>query len=333
MTLTLETLADHYVFESSPTRHNLGAFHVPFDDLMEGSTTEVRLRNSTKRREPTALIGTSGSGKSSAIAHVLGPLAEGSAPLVIPLAAVSSDVIETPDRLADHLLDMIRRVTNSAASHFDSELETGKTTITRTQRGGVGIRWRWLSGELAREVERQVQIETKATLVDKTDALAKALEAVEVQGLQPVLVFDDTGRWLGNSGSGIVGRFFGEGLRWLLELPASLVVAAHPHYFELASRLEVMQYLDTQIEIPRLDNFSAIEAILSRRIETCAEINSPNLSQVFLPDASEAILNVYKAGYSMRRALQVCHTALHEALSDGAPMIGPRHILAAANAG
>ncbi len=333
MPLTLETLAENYVFESSPTRHDLGAFHVPFDDLMEGSNTEVRLRNGTMRREPTALIGTSGSGKSSVIAHVLGPLAEDLAPLVVPLAAVSSDVIESPDRLADHLLDMIRRIANSDARRFDSELETGTTTITRTQRGGVGFRWRWLSGDLAREVQRQVQIETRATLVDKTDVLTKALEAVAVQELQPVLVFDDTDRWLGNSGSEMVGRFFGEGLRWLLELPASLVVAVHPRYFELASRPEVMQYLDTQIEIPRLDKSSAIEAILSRRVETCAEINNPNLSQVLLPGASEAILNVYKMSHSVRRALHVCHTALHEAISDGAPMIGPRHIMAAANAG
>ena len=88
MSLALQMLADRYAFESSPTRHDLGALHVPFDDLTQPGQTEARLDAAVRRREPVALIGASGSGKSSAIAHMLGPLAESVAPLFVPLAAI-----------------------------------------------------------------------------------------------------------------------------------------------------------------------------------------------------------------------------------------------------
>ena len=73
MTLTLATLRDRYVFESTPQRHNLAALHVPFDHLVGNERTEARLRGAVQRNESSAVIGASGSGKSSLIAHVLSP--------------------------------------------------------------------------------------------------------------------------------------------------------------------------------------------------------------------------------------------------------------------
>ena len=43
MALSLYLLTDRYVFESSPTRHDLGALHVPFDELTQPGQTEARL--------------------------------------------------------------------------------------------------------------------------------------------------------------------------------------------------------------------------------------------------------------------------------------------------
>ena len=333
MSLSLQLLADRYAFESSPTRHDLGALHVPFDELARPGQTEARLDSAVRRREPVALIGASGSGKSSVIAHVLGPLAEGVAPLFVPLAALPADAIDTPAHLADHLLATISRLAGSAAARIEADLAPETTTITRTRKAGWGLRWRWMSGEMAREVQRQTEIETKATVLDKADALGQVLEIVSDEGLQPVLVFDDTDRWLRNGGANLVESFFGEGVRWMLELPAALVVAAHPHYFETTPRDRLLQYLDTRITIPLLDTTTAIDAILRRRIEQYAGVDDPDLAEVFDPGASAAILGVYREAGSLRRALQVCHTALHEALSDGASRITARHIQAAANAG
>ena len=98
-------------------------------------------------------------------------------------------------------------------------------------------------------------------------------------------------------------------------------------------RDRLLQYLDTRITIPQLPTTAAIDAILRRRIERYAGVSDPDLPEVFAPDASAAILGVYREAGSLRRALQVCHTALHEAWSDGAPRLTARHIQAAANAG
>lgn len=65
MTLTLTQLRERYVFESSPQRLTLGELHVPFDELVGDTRTETRLEGALRRNEPTAIIGASGSGKSS----------------------------------------------------------------------------------------------------------------------------------------------------------------------------------------------------------------------------------------------------------------------------
>ena len=170
MSLSLRLLADRYAFESSPTRHDLGALHVPFDELTRNGQTEARLDAAVRRREPVALIGASGSGKSSVIAHVLGPLAEGVAPLFVPLAAMPSETIDTPSHLADHLLATITRLAGSAAARIDEDLAPETTTITKTSGGSVGLGWSWLRGEMARQVTRQTKLESRAGFIDKTDA-------------------------------------------------------------------------------------------------------------------------------------------------------------------
>ena len=333
MSLTLRLLADRYAFESSPTRHDLGALHVPFDELTRAGQTEARVDAAVRRGEPVALTGASGSGKSSVIAHVLGPLAEGVAPLFVPLAAMPSEAIDTPSHLADHLLATVTRLAELAAAPIDEDLATGTTTIAKTRRAAGGISLGWMKVEIARQVTQQTELETRSSFMDKTDTIAQVLEIIADEHLQPALVFDDTDRWLSDESSRVVEGFFGEGVRWMLELPAALIVAVHPHYFRTFPYDELLQYLDTWITIPRIDRVSAIDAILRTRIEQYADVVAPDLSNVLDPDASAAILDVYAENGSLRRALQVCHIALHDALSDSVPRITAHHIRAAANAG
>lgn len=97
MTLTLATLRECYVFESTPQRGNLAALHVPFDQLTGNDRTETRLLGAVHRNEPSAVVGASGSGKSSVIAHVLNPVTEDVAPLLVPVAAIRpSPLIHQP---------------------------------------------------------------------------------------------------------------------------------------------------------------------------------------------------------------------------------------------
>ena len=335
MTLTLQLLADQYVFESSPSLHDLGALHVPFDELVGNQQTEQRLDEAVRRQEHTALIGSSGCGKSSVVAHVLGPSVAGVAPLRVPVAAMPANAIDTPANLVDHLLATITRQAGASASAATIEEgvapRTETTTTTRRLGGAVG--WRWLSGELAREVERQTEIEQHATFADKTDAVAQVLELIASDDLHPVLVFDDTDRWLRNGGSPLVRAFFGEGVRWLLDLPASLVVAVHDDYFTDIARAELLQYLDTQITIPRVSGPAGIEAILTRRVEQYGTVETPDLGSVFADNTVAALYDVYDETGSLRRTIHVCHTALHDAINVGDEHITARHIVAASSAG
>ncbi len=333
MILSLEALADAYAFESSPRRADLGVLHVPFDELTGSNRTEARLDASIRRHEPIALIGASGCGKSSVIAHVLGPTAEGVVPVYIPLAATPSDTVDTPEHLADHLLTTFVRLAGSTGEQVERDLAHTTTITTRVRRGRAGYVGRWIGADVAAEVLHQAQTERNSTLADKTDALAQILGIVADGHLVPVLVFDDTDRWLSYESVELVARFFAEGVRWLLELPAALVVAVHPRYFETTTPAGLLGYLDTRIDIPRLDSASAVDAILRRRIETVVGASHASLTEVLASDVSAAVLAVYRESGSLRRALQVCHTALHDALSDGAQLISARHVVAAASAG
>lgn len=251
----------------------------------------------------------------------------------MPLATVQADKIGTPEHLADHLLDVISRIAGSAADRVGAELAPETTTTTRTRKVGSTFGWRWLRGQLARKVEHQSQIEKRANFIDKADALANVLEIIARDDLRPVLVFDDADRWLKAESRHLVESFFGESVRWMRDLPADLVVAVHPQYFEAVPQKELLKYIDTRINIPQLHDTAAISAILRRRIEMKAGISAHDLNNVLDPDALTAILDIYREDGSLRNALRVCHMALLESVGDRAPRITSHHIIAASNAG
>lgn len=333
MTLTLHQLDDNFVFESTPKRPHLGGFHVRFDDLIGNQRTEARLDKAIRNREPVALIGPSGSGKSSVIAFVLGSQAPSLAPMYVPVAAMPSGDIGTPTKLADHMLNTIAKFAGPEGRSALESVADETTTLTKSRRAGIGLGWRWLHGDLASEVERQIQLETRATLDDKADALGRVFAAIRAQKLRPVLIFDDTDRWLQGGLGGFTEYFFVECVRWLLDLTAPIVMAVHPTYLTDSNPQTILRHLDTQIRIPQVEDADGIGAILGRRIERRVGVDNPDVLEVLSHEALEAVLSVYRETGSLRRAIQVCHIALHEAISDSESTIGASHIRAAAFAG
>lgn len=333
--MRLEDLQRSSVFQATPPAVDLGPLHVPFDELMGTTATEGALAGAVERGEPAALIGKSGSGKSSSIAHVLSPAMVSIAPIVVPVAAVP-ETVETPASLVAYLIGTVKRAAEAASIPVDTDAvdATNTTSTTATRGARLAPSFRWLKGDLAKEVTSQTTIERKATFADKEDVLVASLETIKDHGLKPNLVFDDTDRWLGPNASKLATAFFGETARWMVErLRCGIVVAVHPSYFEMVSRPQLLQYFDTQIEVPVLDRRQAIEAILARRIEQYAEVSNPRIRDFIDEDASDALLAIYQETGSMRRSLQVCHGALHDAVAGGASTISAGHIIAASNAG
>ncbi|MPZ53714.1 MAG: AAA family ATPase [Acidimicrobiia bacterium] len=341
MNLSLKALRDHNVFRSTLQHHDLGALHVSFDSLVGNSSTEGRLWDAVHRSEPCAVIGTSGSGKSSVISHVLGPLVPDIAPLRVMVAhALQPDEYTLP-HLADQLLHTLRdEAERTLSSDVDAALGKHTQTTTTRRTGAVGGGMRWLGIKLAKDIERQTTIERNSSLHDKTDALRNVLLSIASEDLLPVLIFDDTDRWLiGDTEAATVQWFFDKSLRWLLEScfsvepPMSLVVAVHPHYFDNVAQAELLAYLDTPITIPRLPGPPAIRRILQYRIEQYTGYHHPDLTDIMTTDGLDAIYALYDAERNLRRTIQVCHIAVVEALDAGVSRLTAQHIQAANNAG
>lgn len=336
----LSHLADRYTFDGSPGFLDLGAYHVPFDTMTGTTRVEARLTSGAARGERIALIAPSGSGKSSVVSHVLGPTATDVAPIVVPVHSLD-DGATSPARIADELLMLLSRYPDQVrglGNIDDPTMATGATRqVTHSHRhsSGVGLAWGWLRGELAREVQRQVQTDQPISLREKTELLDQALERIRRADLQPVIVFDDTDRWRDDTTT--VTGFFRDVTRWLTELPVSLVVATHTHYFDIGvSREALLEFLDTPVEIPSLPSPDVLTTILARRIALNVEgtkYAGADLSAAVTAPAVNALFSTYTDGSSLRRVLQIAHVALAEAINADADAVDADHVTAAHQAG
>lgn len=341
----LRHLADEYTFDSTPGFADLGAYHVPFDDLTGRSGVEHRLREGVLRGERIALVAASGSGKSSIVAHVLGPTAERVAPIVVPVRAVEPGGAASPVRVADEVLALLRRYAEEvSALHDDLRDEASAAAgesrrVTRTHRRsrGLTLALGWMQPALGGEVVRQTEHDERIPLREKTEILDQLLRTIAADDLQPVLVFDDADRWIGPTERTTVRGFFGDVVRWTAELSTAVVVAVHDRYLDDLSRDEVLQYLDTPVVVPRLSDPTQLVAILDRRIGlhvADTPLAGATSADVFEPGAIDRLFDVYASRVSLRHAIQLCHIALIEAVErTGAVAVGDADVAAAANAG
>ncbi|MGH3368579.1 MAG: hypothetical protein ACRDPR_01125 [Nocardioidaceae bacterium] len=87
----LLALQEAHAFDPFPVRDDLGVYHVPFSELAGDGHIEEALGDGCRRVERIGIVGDSGTGKSSLTARVLGPLAEGVAPIVVPVPVLVFD--------------------------------------------------------------------------------------------------------------------------------------------------------------------------------------------------------------------------------------------------
>jgi hypothetical protein len=331
----LRHLASRFAFDSTPSFGDLGAYHVPFDELTATSSVEARLGEAVRNGERVAVVGDSGAGKSSLVSHVLGPMAEGVAPLVVPVRTLEGDAAR-PDRVADELLVTVPHYLERIGRLGATDMPAGSTrrvTAHEDYSGGLRLALPWLHGELARDLGRQVAVDVPIPLTAKANALRAAFDRIAADGLQPIIVFDDTDRWLGTSDEATVEGFFTESLRWLTDLPVAVVVATHHAYVpDRQTRRRRLEFAPTRIEIPPLPGSGALAEVLARRVERNC-VDSPfagsATGDVFKDQALGALLQDYPTPDSLRQVMLLCYASVRYAINEEAERVTADHVAAA----
>jgi hypothetical protein len=232
-------LQREHAFDPTPVRDDLGVYHVPFSELVGDAHPERALLDACLRPERIALIGDSGAGKSSLTASVLGPLAAGVAPIVVPVARESYDVVREPRVMFAHLVSVIGACAHEASLLDDRGREEALSHVTAQRPVGRSagrsgkLTLGWMGAQLGAELARQASpggaVDRSAT--ETLETVHQIVEIIRRESLVPVLVFDDTDRWLTGAAYAdpgtLVSAFFGRVLPALTELRCGLVVAVH----------------------------------------------------------------------------------------------------------
>lgn len=337
----LLTLRDAHVFDPAPRHDDLYLLHVPFDELTGTASCERAVGAALRRGERVALVAGSGAGKSSVISAVLNPLVEDLAPLPVPVAIEDPLVATSPVAFAGHLVRTVARYVANAhpASAEEARERARRTTKTvlpprreRTGRLSLAPSWLGLRVELTTELrsvtERAPVDRPGQEIIEEAQAI---LQTVAAHGLRPVIVLDDTDKWLRVPGlpdpASHLAGFFSQVPRLLAEqLAVSAVLAVHEHYLELSAYDASRGFLDAAVHVPALPDRAALERLLGHRAQ--AWVPEP-ISKLMTEPALESLMAHYRSGPARdlrRRVLFVAHTALARACDEGADVMAYRHV-------
>lgn len=273
-------------------------------------------------------------------ASVLGPLAEGVAPVVVPVARESFDVVREPRAMFAHLVAVVAGHAGDAALLDEGERERALARVTAQRPVGRAggrsgrLTLRWMGAELGTELARQAgpQQWQERSATETLEVVHQMLEIIRREGLVPVLVFDDTDRWLAGSAyrdpDVLVDSFFGRVLPELADLRCSLVVAVHRRYLrDRATRRDVQRTLDTPVEVPALRSPAAVAGVVASRVRAHSPEGrpAPPLDEVLTTAAVDRLFEHYARGLrgELRGVLRTVHTALAEACDGRSEAITP----------
>jgi hypothetical protein len=339
----LRRLQRDHAFDPSPLREDLGVYHVPFEEAVSGLPVESELDRAVRVPERVALSGPSGSGKSSVMSFVLGPLAEGVAPIRVPVAVESEEVATEPEAFAAHLIRTVARYAENARelSARDRETFEAATAARRPVGGkarGASLRlaphWLLTGPELALEVRSASEPAHIGRSGTETIEQARAvLEVIRARELLPVLMIDDSDAWLQVVGipdrTPIIAGFFSRVVRMIAEeLPAALVVAVHDSYLGMEAFARAAGFIETTVRLPALPHAKAMGMLLTRRIQAHTRAA---LGRVFDGEAVVELFRYYAevAKGNLRQVMLVAHTALRNATTAGLDTISSPGLTAA----
>ncbi len=304
----------------------LAPYHVPFDELCGGRAVEGELAHWLTHSGRVALIGPSGSGKSSALAWALAHHApENLTALRIPVALADDDTVKTTAGFARHL---IRRViatarlndseTDNLRDHTAETVRRSRTEQRRSHSLGVNV---WvLKGALARELTRSGdEFEEQIGAGEVVEGLQRLVELFRAREVEPMLVLDDTDTWIARphdrQPARLAEAFFARNVRMLAnEIDCGFILAVHTTYLDLPAYREIAPRLE-RIRVPQLGRPEAdLARILTHRLQV-AGLDIP-LGQVFEPAALTVLASTYEDMPDIRRIIATVATAIRLTLEE-----------------
>lgn len=324
--MTLTALLDSGVLDPFPAPEDLALLHVPFGTLT-GDDLEGETAAALSRGDRVALVGPTGSGKSSVVAA----LRQRRTHLFIRVPAVAQF---TPEQLADPrtltraIVGALRDLAGDNPPRRPASRLSGAITakVPNPIDPTTGILELGVAGEIDRQLTGADELYNGAL----ADVLQRALNLIDADDASPdpVLLYDDTDRWTGASptDTGSAVGFF-RFLRWtadMLETPC--VVAVHDRYLDDPDLGSLAQEpFNTTLRLPQLDR-GQLGSLLHHRIGLLDGTDPDAL----LPKQSiDDAFARYAGDGSLRRMLQVVVGAARIAATEQLDHITPQAIHAA----
>lgn len=342
MSLVLfQHLQEARAFDSSPLRHDLGVYHVPFSELGSDEAPEQTLVSAARRAERLMIVGPSGSGKSSLIEHALGPMVERIAPILVPVAGESGDVVTNVQAVSGMIIQQIVQhadLTDTERKDAMRWASSQRPLDPETRLSGFSAGASWMGTGLGTDIKRQVPHNTVLpnTASGTLEIVDQLLATIQKDDLIPVLVFDDTDRWVRGVVAGDTDHhdfamgFFGKVLTEIRQLRAGLVVAAHDKYLENNQLKDYIgNVVENRINIPILNSVDALGKVILSRIvvhrPTSDTDSIPSLDEVMTTDALSELYQLYQKEFSgsLRMVVRTMHVALADACNGGFEIITP----------
>jgi energy-coupling factor transporter ATP-binding protein EcfA2 len=338
----LDRLWRDRVFDPHPFALDLDAYYVPFDELLANRATEARLITTATAGGRIAVVGPSGSGKSSLLARIFGPMSPDFAAMRISTGYESEQTLTDPKAFAQHVCRVLTLQATEVAQMSTAQREellratsdrTRKPGRERTSRGSVGFPTWLLQGSLGSDVKQSAEgIDQDRSASEIIAGLAKILDRIKAVEPQAFLLLDDTDRWLavetGEPRATLVNGFFGQVFRMIVDLPVGFAVAVHETYLSVPGYQEAARnFIDAVIQLPPLPSSSGLMRVLQQRLD--AHETGMSIDDVLANDALALLMSSYALHRSLRTMILAVQTSLGIALEAQAPQISEAHARAA----
>ena len=324
----LRALQNERAFDPTVRFEELGALHMPFDEMHQTQDVEDRVRDAIRRAERVALIGTTGSGKSSTAAYVADPLDTAIVAFRIGVTVEDTALLAHPGKFAQYV---VRRIAREATEIPEPQRAQLELEVADTRELRVG-RSRRTSGrinaavfELAVELGSvSASIDQQLTAHELIEGLDHALDLLRSTGAVPVLIIDDSDTWLEVEEHRLEETqraFFGPIMRMLAERNCGLVVAVDERYLDLPEYRPARDgFLPTEISVPRLRDSVALSMLVKNRIDG---FDNANVVEAFAEPVLEEMFAAHvRHSLSLRALMRCANSALYHTCAAGSSRIG-----------